>query len=185
MAITLAQIERATRIIEKRIQKHISEIKREHQGEIEEIEGKARDVAYFDLGILEQKQRIAKRDSKIEELNKQIHAVNKENEADEISIFEKLFPNSTENPYHYHVKQKVEEKIKNAIKSARYRAFSQSENLSRIAVLEDEYERAEEALIVATSPKQLRAVMDAVNNLLGENRGELGETAFNTEAPEE
>lgn len=184
MAVTLAQIERATSIIERRIKRRIEAIRAEHSDKIKSAEAEAEEIAYTSLGIKEEKARIAERTEEIDGLRKQANDLEGENNVENEVIFNKLFPADTTS-YGYHRNNKMVNKIQAAIKRELNNIFANDDDLSEIATLEEESERAEEALIVATSPKQLRAVLDAVNNILGESRGMLGETAHNTEAPEE
>ena len=191
MAITMTQIDRATSIIQKRISKRIQAIKAENAEILADIETSSYKNAVDSLGITQMVNDIEEAEAEINQLNKEIGEKRDNIKDFKRAMFRFLFPKAADNintgyrSQEYYMSNEVDSKINSEVSKIKRSMMESHESLREIFDLEDESERAEEALLVATSSKQLRAVIDSVNTLLDDERGILGETAFNTEAPEE
>lgn len=184
MAITEKTREEFKRIAKKRIDTAIKKIRRENRSAYSELEQQAAAdaVEAMELGaFIERAQDISDRDQLLKDdrdkLAREINTHLKENGY----LVQDRWGNYRHGLGYINGPKDVRSVTDSLSEELLHDLLSEHDLLKNIALLQDERDRLDEAILIATSQTQVRELMQGLTDLLGEAMGELESVAMDTD----
>jgi hypothetical protein len=183
MPLTVTEKEHLKALIEKRINKKIAIIWRDNAADKEHLNRDAHAAALDDFDIAGQEKEILEAEKEINKLQEAI----KERQYEMLAKIDGIELKQAKEEYSRHYNRDTV--LSNKIKENRQGKFDEMlvdhPTLGEVHKLEQEKERLLETVWIATSTKQVKELMSALNSVLKEDSTPLGDKAMEIDPTEE